>query len=220
MQVGTYPCWNHSMQWKSNYCELRSKQHWLAWLFQEWEYQMTGIVGLASARVVYTPSSLSILWWCASLLTLCLSSMNLIPHWRQTYRTHGQGADTQCNVVWNIFHTWYLRRFFVAESYCHYHSCLCISPHEFCYVFPRCGMGSGHVRLPNGSFIHVILHTHYPFPLLQLPTHSLFSITLSWEAIFWLSHFFLTLLLLNSNEKVIEGIISTVFLAPSDTSSN
>jgi len=73
--------------------------------------------------------------------------------------------------------------------------------------------------IPNWSFIHVILHTHYPFTLLHLPTHSLFSIILSREAISWLSHLFLTLPLLNNNEKVTEGIISTVFLRPSDTSS-
>ena len=64
-----------------------------------------------------------------------------------------------------------------------------------------------HMRLPNRSLVRVILHTTLwvlPSPFLQLSTHSLFSISLSNEAIFGLSHLFVTLLLLNSNEKVME----------------
>jgi len=55
-----------------------------------------------------------------------------------------------------------------------------------------------------------------PSPFLQLPTHSLFSISFSKEAIFWLAHLFLTLFLL---KKVMEGNISILVLGQSDSNS-
>jgi len=63
---------------------------------------------------------------------------------------------------------------------------------------------------------HVILHTHTTCSLI----HSLSPQHLLVHGGHLLTHLFLTLLLLKSKGKLIEGVINTVFLGPPDTNSN